>query len=294
MLPQKKRQRWWTVVGAGYLVVGVFAAGYLATAWVNSDAGTGMQVTVGVLLAAPLANAFLWERLRTVKVLGFEIELSEVTVDVPPLGNPALEDAIADKQYFSGEQAILEQISWAVQAPNKNILEINLRSKPYWWSTRLYLQAALLMDHSQVSRLVIVEGDAARRYVGITRTRHLRDALAESMPCLETIYRRLAGENQSVDDLMQRWVAEQFDGQSEIDAKTRIHSKELRTILGKRLETSAVEYNQQQKSEAYFQILAQGDRFVAMVNQGRFLDRIVDADTLARQLALNAMDRSRN
>ena len=255
--------------------------------------GTGIQVTVGVLLAAPLAVAFLWDRLRTVKVLGIEIVLSEVTVDVPPLGNPALEDAIADKQYFSDEPAILEQISQAVQAPDKQILEINLRSKPYWWSTRLYLQAALLRDHSQVSHLVFVEGDAERRYVGITRTRHLCEALAEIMPCLETIYRRLGSQNLSVDNLIQQWVAELFDGQPEIDAKTRISSEELRTILGNLLETSAVEYNEQQKSEAYYQILAQGGRFVAMVNQGR-LERIVDADTVARQLSLNALERSRN
>lgn len=292
MLPRYKSHRWWTVAGAGYLVLFVFAAGYFATAWVYRGAGTGIQVTVGVLLAAPLAVSFLWERLRTVKVWGIEIVLSEVTVDAPPLGTPALEDAIADQQYFSGEQEILEQISRAVQAPDKNILEINLRSKPYWWSTRLYLHAALLMDHSQVSHLVFVEGDDERRYVGITSTRHLCEALAESMPCLEVIYQRLAGQELSVDNLIQQWVAESFDQQPEIDAKTRVHSKDLRAILGKRLETTAVEYNEQQRSEAYYQVLAHGDRFVAMVNQGR-LERIVDADTLARQWSLNAMDRSR-
>ncbi len=33
-----------------------------------------------------------------------------------------------------------------------------------------------------------------------------------------------------------------FDGQPEIDTKTRVSSKELRAILGERLETSAVEH----------------------------------------------------
>lgn len=288
MRAQSKRPRWWSIAAAGYLVLIVFAAGYFATAWVDKGLGTSIQFIVGVLLAAPLAIAFLWNRLRTVKVLGIEIELSEVTVDVPP-ANPALEDAIAAHQYYSGQEAILALVRQAVQGPDQQVLEINLRSQPYWWSTRLYLQAALLMDHSQVSHLVFVEGDAERRYVGITSTRDLRESLTKSMPCLDGIYRRLASQQISVDDLVQQWVAEQFDGQPEIDAKTRVSSKELRAILGDLLETSAVEHSEKEEPEVYRHILAHGGHFVPLVNEGR-LERIVDAGTLARRLSLNALE----
>lgn len=277
--------KWWQIAGAGYLVLMVFATGYFATPYFKDDTALATQVTVGILLAAPLAIAFLWERLRSVKVFGVGIELDKLTVDIVP-ADPALEDAIAAQQYYSGKDDILEQISKTVDIPNKQVFEINLRAKrPYWWSTRLYLQAALLMDHSSISHVVFVEGTEQRRFIGITRIETLRQALANILPCLETIYRELTAQNLSMNNLVHQWVAAAFDGKAEIDVKSLISSQDLESILAGGLEQEAVESSGTSDSQLYRPILAHGGEFVALTKKGR-LARIIDANALARQLAV--------
>ncbi|MGR3715883.1 MAG: hypothetical protein ACU0B1_03940 [Thermohalobaculum sp.] len=221
--------------------------------------------------------------------MGVEITLSEATVDVPTLGEGALEDALADQQWFSGDHEILKQISKAVHAPDRELLEINLRSQPYWWSTRLYLEAALLVDYSQVRCIVFVEGDASRRYIGTTRPRQLREALAESMPCLETIYQQLANGEPSIEDLIQSWAASSFDGLSEQDAKSLVSSKELRSLLGARLETTAVHRGEHEGPLLHYQVINRGERFVPVLSDGR-LERVVDADALSRRWSLTTLE----
>lgn len=288
-----KSRRWWSIVSAGYLVVLVFAIGYFVTSNTLEELGTGVHISFGVVLAAPLGVAFLWDRLRTVKALGLEIALSEATVDVPTLGDGALADAIADRQYFSGEDEILNQISKAVDAPDRQVLEINLRSRPYWWSTRLYLQSALLVDYSQVQCLVFVEGGASRRYVGTTKPRQVCEALAKDLPCLETIYQKLANDKLSIKDLIQQWVPSTFDGQSEEEAKSLVGGEKLRALLGPRLETTAVHRSEHEGGLLYYKILILGERFVPVLSDDR-LERVVDADALARRWSLAALEHSLN
>ena len=219
MQQRTNRTRLFTIVGAGYLVLLVFGLGYFATGWWDDSLSTRTKITVGALLAAPLVIAFIWNRIKAVKGFGFEVVLADVTINVSPV-NPKLEEAIATQQFYSGQEAILDQISQAVQNPDQQLEEINLHSKPYWWSTRLYLHAALLMDYSNTSDLIFVEGDRERRYIGITSTRDLRDALAEFKPCFKMIYHQLASQNLSVGNLIKKWVEASFEGQNEIDIKT--------------------------------------------------------------------------
>lgn len=280
-----KSRRWWSVAAAGYLVVFVFALGYLVIAETAGGLGTNLHIAFGVVIAAPLGVAFLWDRLRTVKVLGVEIALSEAAVEVPTLGEGAPEDAIADQQGFSGAAEILKQISKAIIAPDRQVLEINLRSQPYWWSTRLYLESALLVDHSEVQCLVFVDGDASRRYLGMTKPRLVREALAEDMSCLETIYQELAKKNPSIEDLIEKWIPSTFNGQNEQEAMSLVDGAKLRALLGTRLETTAVHSSEHEGALTHYQILSRGERFVAVLNGGR-LERVVDADALARRWSL--------
>lgn len=299
LLQNAKTRRWLSVAGAGYLVVFVFAVGYVLAAKLGAQPSTDNQgtplgpdtrIAVGVLLAAPLAVAFLWDRVRTLKMPGVEITLSEATIDVPTLGYGAPEDAIAATHAFSGREDILEQISNAINAPDRQVLEINLRSQPYWWSTRLYLESALLVDRSQVQCLVFVDGDASRRYVGTTTPRLVRDALVESRPCLETIFQSLSEQNLSVEQLIHGWIGSVFDGQSEHDIKVLVDRKELRKLLGTRLEMSAVRRSEHEGSLLHYQILSRGERFVPVVRDNR-LERVVDADALARRWSLALLER---
>ena len=169
---------------AGYLVVGVFATGYLVASKLNGSDNTA-AVVAGSLSAAPLALAFLWGRLKSVKAFGVEVSLEAVTIRV----DESLANALTADQYFSGAPHLLTRISDAVRRPDLQLIEINLRSVPYWWSTRLYLQAALLDDFSSVERLVFVEDDGQRRYVGMATPRDVRRASGVQPPGLEATYR---------------------------------------------------------------------------------------------------------
>lgn len=47
---------------------------------------------------------------------------------------------------------------------------------PYWWSTRLFLLAALADDYSNIKQLVFVENDDERSYVGMATPAAVRKA----------------------------------------------------------------------------------------------------------------------
>lgn len=281
--------QWWGVVGAGYLLVIVFAVGYFVAANEAEELGAEVHITIGILLAAPFLVAFLWDRLRTVKVLGVEIALSESTADLLPLGGATLVDAVAKTQYFSENPEILEKVREALQAPNRLLLEINLHAEAYWWSTRLFLEAALLDDHSQVRCLVFVEGNEERRYVGMASPRLVREGLAESMTCLEKIYQDLVNEHLSIEGLIDRWTQSTFEGTTEEEAKSLITGDKLRSLLGTRLETTAIHRSGREGPLIHYKVLYRGDRFVPVVNDGR-LERVVDADDLARQWSLASLE----
>jgi hypothetical protein len=70
-------------------------------------------------------------------------------------------------------------------------VEVNLRTTPYWWSTRLYLLAALAQEYTEIERLVFVEQDAARVFVGIAAPAAVRRALARRFPDYETVFRAI-------------------------------------------------------------------------------------------------------
>ena len=287
-------RRWWTVVGAGYLVVAVFFVGYALVATVADSATALDRFALGFVLCAPLLAAFLWDHLkslrwRSVKAFGIEVTLREATARLAPLAAGAPEEALADRQYFSGDEAILRQIGKGLHDPDRQLLEINLRSRPYWWSTRLYLEAALLADHSPVALLVFVEGDEDRRFVGTVPPAELRDALGDAMPCLKTTYRDLAAEDLSIEDLIKRWAVSSFDGRTEQDAMRRIAAQDLRDLLGARLDTKAIGHSGDDGPLMHYRILDRGERFVPIVRDGR-LDRVVNADILARRWGLATLE----
>ena len=287
-------QRWIRVALAGYLVVGAFAAGYLITSAKNPSNST-FAIVVGALIAGPLAFAFVWHRLKTVKALGVEVSLENVTVRI----DSALAEALSATQYFSGKQDLLQHISAAVQKPNLQLIEINLRSEPYWWSTRLYLQAALLDDHAQVQRLVFVEGDSNRRYVGMAKPIDVRHALAGRKPALERRYQDIIAEStgavspEGAGDPVQAsiysWSGGLIDNEPEDQFKEFITADSLRSILGARLESVSVSHTGPESPLLHYRILERATQFVPIVVDGR-LERVIDATALARRLSIAALE----
>jgi hypothetical protein len=79
------------------------------------------------------------------KALGFELALTSASMRTD-MTDMQVVGAITERQYFSGEEALVEQITQAIVRPEQELLELNLRGGDYWWSTRLYLVAALADD----------------------------------------------------------------------------------------------------------------------------------------------------
>ncbi len=134
-----------------------------------------------------------------------------------------------------------------------------------------------------------VEGNEERRYVGITSPRLVREGLAESMPCLETIYQDLVNEHLSIENLIDRWTQSIFEGKQEEDAKSLVSGDKLRSMLGTRMETTAVHRTGRDGPLTHYKVLYRGDRFVPVVNDGR-LELVVDADDLARRWSLASLE----
>lgn len=286
-------RRWGQAVVAGYLIIGTFGAAYLVTVRVDAT----VAVAVGVLAAAPLAVAFVWDRLTSVKAFGFEVSLTSTVVDVEPALEEELETELMEA-FHSGKEDILKKISEALRRPAAVLMEINLRSEAYWWSTRLYLLAALLDDHSQVQRLVFVHGDNRREYVGMATPREVRRAMAKSNPALETRYREVVTklaevqppEADQVKASIYQWTDGLFSNVPEDQAMELLNADSLRSTVGPRLETVTVADDGPEGPLLYFRILDQGVEFVPIVNDGR-LKHVVDANALARQQSLGALER---
>lgn len=275
---------------AAYAVVGVFGVAFLFVRLVWTDASDRTALIVATFASAPLAVALIWERLGAIKMFGVEVTLSDVAVPV----DQSLATALSQQQYFSGAVAIFQLIERAIQNPALELVEINLRSTPYWWSTRLFLQAALVEDFSTVRRLVFVTNDEERRYVGMATPTTVKKALAQQTPGLLRLYQRIRDNNPAqtsgqseVQRIVESWSASQFfvgeRSTTEDQAMTRVTAEIL--VRWVPVEREAVEWDQPLDS-AFLQylVLERGTHFVALTRNGR-LERVVNADTLARRMA---------
>jgi hypothetical protein len=173
---------------AGYAVVVVFGLAYGITRSRWPDLDQTPAVIAAVLAAAPLALALVWDRIASLKAFGFELALTSASMRTD-MTDMQVVGAITERQYFSGEEALVEQITQAIVRPEQELLELNLRGGDYWWSTRLYLVAALADDYSRIQQLVFTEGGAAEAFVGMATPGDIRKALARGWPTLEISYR---------------------------------------------------------------------------------------------------------
>jgi hypothetical protein len=130
---------------------------------------------VVLLAAGPLVVAFIWERLVGVKAFGVGVTLAQFTVQIDSTLATALSGS--ELQYFSEDQHIFEIIDRILNNKDIELLEINLRNDPYWWDTRLFLQAALIEDYTKIQRIVFVDND--HRYWGMAAPRQVRRSLAQ-------------------------------------------------------------------------------------------------------------------
>jgi len=158
------------IIVAGYVVVVIFAGvfvglGYLPENVVGTTAeeiSVTERLIISAIAVAPLLLALLWDRFKSIKVGEFEISLNEAGAAI----NVELSTDIQTLDSSATPQ-LVASVSRAITQPDLKLVEINLRTQPYWWSTRLFLLAALAQEYSNIQRLVIVCNDASRVFVGM-------------------------------------------------------------------------------------------------------------------------------
>jgi hypothetical protein len=290
--------RWRRTAGlalACYAIVIVFGVTYGIVRAVAHGSTNGPAAIWGICVAGPLALAFVWDRLSGVKVLGVEVTLARAFVQLDSTLATAL--SASEQQYFSGNEAIFELIDKVIADPDLELLEINLRATRYWWSTRLFLQAALAEDYTNIQRLVFVDGDKERRYVGMASPGQVRRALAQLGGVdLELEYHAARldaarpGQSQA-QRIVESWTAGPFvkEGQpvGEQNAMTPMSAELLVQLIVP--ETHYVEWNQPLDSPRFQALVLEKDaRYIPLTQAGR-LAQVVNTDTFARDMATRTL-----
>jgi hypothetical protein len=286
---------------AGYGVLAIFASIYGVLRRESSTLTTTQALVISGVAVAPLVLALLWEHLKGVKVGQVEITLTEVS--------PKLHVELATQiQALEASVTVVLTNAMAAAIGNKEfrLVEINLRTTPYWWSTRLYLLAALAQEYTNIERLVFVELDAARVFVGIAAPAAARRALAKMFPDYETVFREI---RQSV--IAARWpdlvsemqaVVNQWSTSfvftapaggaakvSEKDVRQLTASPQLLEWFGGALETESRQWSGKLPTNSlYGKILSCANPYVPLLNGVR-LEMVVNRAELASKLAASVV-----
>jgi hypothetical protein len=292
-------QRFGSILLACYAVIVVFGATYGIVRLVTGGTSPTTAIAWGICVAAPLLVAFIWDRLGGFKAFGVELTLTQALVRVDSTLGTAL--SASEEQYFSGNEGILRLVDRVIANPGIELLEINLRTTRYWWSTRIYLQAALAEDYTKVQRLVFVDGDAERRYVGMAAPGEVRRALAQQSGAdLESAYQDIRKTisqgfrppNQSEAQLIaSQWAVHVFSKDGQALGEEQVKALMPAAVLARsvELETHSVERSRPLDSPALQALVLEGGfRFVPLTRNGQ-LDRVVNADAFARSMAAEAL-----
>jgi hypothetical protein len=205
---------------------------------------------VGVIAAAPLLIAFIGDRITTIKGFGVEVSLSQVTVDVAGDNSavaPDLSDAVMPSQEPEGSQAadLASPFTSLIEEQSK-LLRINLRNGQYWWSTRIFLVAAIAQDFTNVKAIVFVQRGDEQLFVGITTPRAVRARLCAIFPIYEVAYRiaRSASAAEALNDADGKESAQILHALQPVLGQVRQPTHEVVDILQRRWEDALAALNQ--------------------------------------------------
>ena len=176
----------------GYLAVSVFLASFMIASHANELFGLSAPLSeastfaIAIIFVSPLLIPFVWRRLNTLKIGELEINLTDVSARV----KLTLADELREvKQLAMGPSQIpnlIEKLAQAIsEAERSKIVEIEFGiGKPPWWSTRLYLLAALAELYTNIQQMIFLEyqSDRDRVYMGSATPAMLRQALAAVDP----------------------------------------------------------------------------------------------------------------
>ena len=180
----------------GYVAVAVFGVALLAVnlygrtsfgAAYGPTFSTSEELLLAFVAVLPLILAFVWDRLKSFKIMELEIELSDVEQHYEPAVPEAIRTWAPENIQSSGVTDIVKQVSAVVVDPQLGFVSINLQKGDYWWANRVYLVAALLSTYTDEGGILFLAGsDDAPRYVGAARPVAVRGALSRRWPELES------------------------------------------------------------------------------------------------------------
>jgi hypothetical protein len=194
-------------------------------------------------------------------------------------------------------QELVNAVSQAIVRPELKLVEVNLRTGEYWWSTRLFLLAALAEQYTEVARLVFVEENDRRLYVGMASPAVVRQSLAKQFSYLDKAFIEIklgAGNGaQAVQSFGWQWPdflfldktqpPKQGEDKQEKKAKQLVSGENLRRWTP--LETQSVQWNGGRGDRALFnRILHRDEPYVPLLRRAR-LELIVTRQDLVHRLA---------
>ena len=287
------------VLAAGYAVVAVFGLVAAIARWGFGAPGSS-ALAAGAIAAVPLVVALLGERITGIKAFSVEVSLAQITV---PVQVDLTQVVMAMAEMGPSASPELQVTFRDAIRSQARLLRLNLRHDDYWWSTRVYLAAALATDYTKVEQLVFVRGQEERLWVGMLDPATTRARLAAQFPQYERNYRTArqnagsAGEatapldaDTEITSILMNWPG-QF-GWAEDQTKEIVTSDLLRRWLGTDLDTEALphgpltpllQYQINVRSRRYTALTTEG-RLMAVVDKSELATRTTD-EVLRRQLA---------
>jgi hypothetical protein len=300
--------RYVVMVLMGYLAVYVFIAAFIIVSQAKDRLGLSAPLSevtalvIAAIITAPIVLPFVWKRLNKVKIGELEINLSDVSARV----KLTLADELRDVQRLAmGPSALpnlIEKLATAISEAGVNgIVEVEFGiGKPPWWSTRLYLLAALAEGYTDIGGMVFLtsQPDRERIYFGSVSPAMLRQALAADDPRLSEAYEAAMkvpppDPDAGVPAKRVAWIAQNYIWQlnergGEEQVKQIVTTEFLdhcRVVTGKSIEWDGGPPT----TWLIHDILEHPEAYVALVKADGRLNLVVDRMRLAEQVAKNSL-----
>jgi hypothetical protein len=304
----------------GYVIVVIFILGYMIA--VNGWLGVprtpqSLAAIFALLISAPLVLPFIWDRLTTVKAFSFEFDLASAKVHFNNLlpnelhalpllpfgdGPPEMTGSAAQTIAQNIQMVIGTGVSQAIkQIQPTELIPVDIGAGDSWWSTRLYLLAALAKDYTGVRRIVFVEtlGDRDNCFIGMAMPAAVCRALARQTLQLEVAYRTArskipvnpSGEPaDEVELLIQTFLGELNSAGGEFLVKNEVTKPFLKQWLCQDLSVPAVEWDGSPPDRPllWYKIMGAESPFVALVSSQQ-LKLVVNRDAEALKIANTAI-----
>lgn len=296
--------RYMLAVLIGYLTVFVFIMSFVTASQAKNRLGLPASLSevtaliIAAIITAPIILPFAWKRLSKVKIGDLEIDLLEVSAKVKLI----VADELRDVQRLAMESSVLpnltEKLATAIsEVETSSIVEVEFGiGKPPWWSTRLYLLAALAEDYTDIRQLIFLESQQGRDriYVGSVVPVMIRQALAVDDSRLSEAYEAAMKEpvldqDASVPTKRVAWIAQNYieqlnwlGGEEQIkQIVTREFLDRCRVMTG-----NSIEWNGGPPPMwLIHDIIEHPERYIALVKTDGKLSLVVDRMKLAEHIA---------